>query len=279
MSNSYLNDLTDKERAQLQKTLNYWGEDRLAKAQAKLTEKTRKQIDTRLRKYYKLSAKAAIKDFEDTLDKVLNTVADGVKPTPADLYKLDKYWQLQAQLRENLRKLGERQVTALTKQFQANYFDIYYSISLDGLNTFNTLDDAAVEQMINSIWCADGKSWSARVWENTEKLAQELNDGLITCVASGSSTRELVDILQERFNVSFGRADALVRTELAHIQTEAAKKRYEDYGIREVEVFADEDERRCPICAKLHKKRIPITAQMPIPAHPRCRCCVIPVVE
>lgn len=256
----------------------YW-EDRAAAAQTKLTEKTRKQIDTKMRKYYKDTAKSVINEFEITLDKVLNTVADGVKATPADLYKLDKYWQMQAQLRERLKKLGEKQIVALTKQFQINFFDIYYSISLEGLDTFSTIDDAAVEQMINSIWCADGKSWSARIWENTERLAQELNDGLITCVASGGTTRELAEALQDRFNVSFSRADALVRTELAHIQTQAAQKRYEDYGIQEVQVWADEDERRCPICAKLHQKRLPVSAQMPIPAHPRCRCCVIPIVE
>jgi SPP1 gp7 family putative phage head morphogenesis protein len=83
----------------------------------------------------------------------------------------------------------------------------------------------------------------------------------------------------ERFNVSFSRADALARTELAHIQTQAARQRYEDTGIEYVEIWADKDERRCEVCGKLHKKRYPVGATMPIPAHPRCRCCIVPVVE
>ena len=66
---------------------------------------------------------------------------------------------------------------------------------------------------------------------------------------------------------------------MAHIQTQAARKRYEDAGITEVEVWADKDERQCDVCAKLHKKRFPIQGAMPIPAHPRCRCTIIPVVE
>ena len=66
---------------------------------------------------------------------------------------------------------------------------------------------------------------------------------------------------------------------MAHIQTTAAQKRYEDYGIKEVEVLVDEDERTCPICSKLEGKRVPIHGVMPIPAHPNCRCCIIPVVE
>ena len=133
--------------------------------------------------------------------------------------------------------------------------------------------------MINSIWCADGKSWSNRIWTNTDRLQQALNDSLIDCVLTGKKTTELKNMLQEQFNVSYSRADSVVRTEMAHIQTQAAQKRYEDAGITEVQVWADEDERRCDICGKLHETKYLINEQMPIPAHPRCRCCIIPVVE
>lgn len=257
---------------------SYW-KDRIANSQARATEKGRKQIDTQLRKYYKKTAQKVMLDFENTYEKILKSMEDGKKPTPADLYKLDKYWQLQGQLRQELQKLGEKQISALTKRFQLNFFDVYYSFALEGAQAFNTLDIEGVNQMLNSIWCADGKSWSQRVWDNTSKLAETLNEELIHCVASGKPSGDLKKLLQERFNVSFSQADSLVRTELAHIQTQAAQKRYEDYGIQYVQVWADEDERRCPVCAKLHQKRIPITGEMPIPAHPRCRCCVIPVVE
>ena len=71
----------------------------------------------------------------------------------------------------------------------------------------------------------------------------------------------------------------LVRTELAHVQTQAAKQRYSDYGVNKVQVWADKDERRCETCGKLHEKVIPIEQTMPIPAHPRCRCCIIPYIE
>ena len=136
-----------------------------------------------------------------------------------------------------------------------------------------------IQEMINQIWCADGKSWSERIWENAERLAETLNEQLIHCVATGKKTTDLKNLLQERFGVSYSRADALVRTEIAHIQTQAAQKRYEDYGIQEVEIWADEDERRCEVCGELHRKKYPMGAQVPIPAHPRCRCCIIPVVD
>jgi SPP1 gp7 family putative phage head morphogenesis protein len=116
------------------------------------------------------------------------------------------------------------------------------------------------------------------VWQNINTLQNTLNDGLLDCVLTGKNTTQLKNILQERFNVSYSGADSIVRTEMAHIQTQAAKQRYIDAGIQEVEILADKDERQCKICGKLHKTRYPAGAQVPIPAHPRCRCCIVPVV-
>ena len=257
---------------------NYWA-DRMAATQTRLTNKSIRQTEKQMKKYYADVMERTIADFEATYNKILAAVEEGREPTPADLYKLDKYWQGQARLRKELQKLGDKQIVLLSKQFELNWFDIYYSFGELGDASFSTPDNAMVQQMINSIWVADGKSWSQRIWDNTERLAAELNEGLIHCVATGKKTTELKKILQERFGVSYGRADALVRTELAHIQTEAAKKRYEDSGIQEVEIWADADERRCEVCGELHMKRYPVGAAVPIPAHPRCRCCIVPVVE
>ena len=258
--------------------MSYW-QDRMAQAQTKLSNKSTRQVEKQLRKYYSNAMTKTLEDFEATYNKLLATVGEGRAPTPADLYKLDKYWQMQAQLRSELRKLGEKQVTALSKAFELNFFDVYYSINIEGLSAFSTIDKSLVSQLINQIWVADGKSWSQRIWENTERLAETLNEQLISCVTTGKKTSDLKKMLQERFNVSYSAADSLVRTEMAHIQTQAAKQRYTDYGIEQVEIWADPDERTCEICGELHTKKYPVGAAVPIPAHPRCRCCIVPVVE
>ena len=258
--------------------MSYW-QDRMAESQTKLTNKSIRQIEKQMKKYYSDAMKRTIADFEATYNKLMQAVGEGRAPTPADLYKRDKYWQMQGQMRRELQKLGDKQMIALSKAFEENFFEIYYSIGIPGLEAFNTIDSEMVQQLINHVWVADGKSWSQRIWENTELLASTLNDELVNCVVAGKKTTDLKNMLQDRFNVSYGRADALVRTELAHIQTQAAQKRYEDYGITEMEVWADEDERRCEVCGKLHKKRYPIGAVPPIPAHPHCRCCIVPVVD
>lgn len=257
---------------------DYWAE-RQAKAQTNLTNKGVAATEKQLKKYYSSSMKKVLGQFEKTYDKLLSSVSEGKQPTPADLYKLDKYWQMQGQLKNELQKLGDKQASLLSKQFEKQFKNIYDSIALKDSGYFGTIDNSTVQQMINQIWCADGKSWSQRIWTNTDKLQQTLNDNLIDCVLTGKKTSELKKTLQNDFQASYTRADTIVRTEMAHIQTQAAQQRYKDLGIQEVEIWADEDERRCDMCGKLHEKRYKVNEQVPIPAHPRCRCCVIPVVD
>lgn len=256
---------------------DYWAE-RQAQAQANLTKKSIKDTKKQLAKYYSKAMKSVINDFEATYNK-LSAYFGTREITPADLYNLDRYWELQGQLQTKLEKLGYKEIALYGRKFKEAFGGVYSVIALPSGKQYHTISDEVIEQMINSIWCADGKSWSSRVWTNVTRLRETLNDNLINCVLTGKRTRDLKKILQESFDIAYYRADSIVRTEMAHIQTEAAKKRYEDYGIKRVEIFADKDERQCPECGKLHGTQYFITEKVPIPAHPNCRCCVVPVIE
>lgn len=257
--------------------MSYW-QKRIEKNLLKIEGKTIKEINKQLQRYYGKASERVIRDFESTYNKLLATIEEGKEPTPADLYKLDKYWQAQAQMRKELQKLGDRQISTLSKAFEVNFFEVYYSIALPGQPLFNTIEKDAVFQLINGIWVADGKTWSQRVWDNTERLAQTLNDELINIIATGKKDSELKRVLQERFGVSYHRAETLVRTEVAHIQTEAAKQRYTDYGVEYVEVLVDPDDRTCELCKALQGKRWKTTETPPLPVHPNERCCLVPVI-
>lgn len=256
---------------------NYW-QDRIAKNQEKLSDKTIKSINYQLQKYYGRAMDRVIRDFESVYDKIMRTVEDGKEPTPADLYKLDKYWEAQATMRKELQKLGDKEIHLLSKAFETNFFEVYYGLALPGEPIFNSVDTEVVNQLINGIWVADGKQWSQRVWDNTERLAQTLNEELIHIVSTGRKDSDLKRALQERFGVSYHRAETLVRTEVAHIQTEAAKQRYKDYGIEYVEVLVDPDDRTCELCKALQGKKFKTTETPPLPVHPNERCCLVPVI-
>ncbi len=256
----------------------YW-QDRMQAAQNALTAKKRREVERQIRRYYTKLSKKVIEEYESLYNQVLLKKAAGETISPATLYQMDKYWSMQGQIRQRLRSTGAHFQSMLSKIFEIVYRDSYDAITIKGLTAFRTIDDNAVQQVLNQIWTSDGKSWSERIWKDMTLLQETLEEGLLECVATGKKTSDLKKILQDKFSVSYNRADTLVRTEMAHIQTEAAKKRYSDYGIEQVEIWADPDERTCPVCEKLHKKKYPVNALVPIPAHPRCRCCVVPVVK
>lgn len=257
---------------------NYWA-NRIARSQDAISKKNIKQIEKQLKKYYGSAMKRTIADFESVYNKVLAAQKDGKEITPAWLYQLDSYWKMQGQLKQELQKLGDKQISILSDVFETNFFEVYYSIAIPSQEAFSTISTDAARQMINQIWVADGKSFSQRIWGNTEKLVETLNEELVHCVVTGKTSTELKEILQERFNVSYNNADMIARTEIAHIQTQAAQQRYKDYGIQMVEVLVAEDERTCPICAKHEGEKYYINDKMPVPFHPRCRCAIIPVIE
>lgn len=268
---------TPAERKRFEANKEWWKE-RKAQEQETLNNKGIKKTEQQLKYYYQDTMFRVIEDFSNVYLKVITNIAEGKTATPADLYKLDAYWKMQAQLAAELEKLGDQQVKWISKNFVEHYQNAYKA-ALPAGSAFSQISTETAYQMINSIWCADGKTWSDRVWNNTSKLRQELNKGLIDCVITGKPTSVLKKDLMEKFGVSFTRADSIVRTEYAHIQTQAAQQRYKDAGVKQVEVWADPDERTCDICGKLHQQKFPVNGQMPLPAHPRCRCRIIPVIE
>lgn len=263
---------------------SYWF-NRVAKAQNAISDKTIADIEKQLKTYYIRAMKKVIKEFESVYDKILNTVEDGKEITPADLYKLDTYWSMQAQLKAEMQKLGDKEIELLSKAFEKEYYHVYLAAlpTITPTAQFKSIAAETAKQVVNHVWLSDGKNFSQRVWKNTKRLTETLNEELIHCIAIGKPTSELKGLLQERFNVSYNNADMLVKTEVAHIQTQAAKDRYKDAGLKYYQFYADPDERTCSECAHLHNKKFLYSEMIPgvnaPPMHPRDRCCIVPIVE
>jgi SPP1 gp7 family putative phage head morphogenesis protein len=73
---------------------------------------------------------------------------------------------------------------------------------------------------------------------------------------------------------------------MAHIQTQAAKQRYQDYGLTEYEILGNDDD-SCGggkvDCHELNGKKFKysemVVGKNAPPFHPNCKCCIVPVVE
>ena len=256
----------------------YWN-DRQQASLRKITNKSQKEIDKKLKSYYRQLSRQIIGEYENLYNELLVKQANGEEISPATLYNMEKYYSMNAQIRKSLTRRGNHMIAMMSKIFEIVYKDSYNAINIKGLKAFSTMDEAAIQQVLNSIWCSDGLSWSKRIWNNMALLQQTLEEGLVESIVTGKKPTQLKQILQERFNVSYSRANTLVRTETAWIQNQACIARYKDYGVSQVQWWTDPDERTCKVCGKLHKNIYPIGANIPCPAHPRCRCTIIPVVD
>lgn len=264
----------------------YWAK-RQQKAQAAIADKTIAQTEKQLGRYYADAMKKVIADFEATYDKVLAARKNEEQVTPADLYKLDRYWQMQSQLKRELQKLGEHEIALLSDAFEEEWHEVYEATALPSDAAFATVSTQGARAMVDNVWLNDGKSFSQRIWGNTEKLAATLNEELLHCIVTGKKTTELREKLQHRFAVSRNQANTLIRTEAAHIQIEASKQRYQDYGLDKYEFHADTDERTCThgsdSCKELDGRVFLLADMKPgvnaPPMHPNCRCAVLPVID
>jgi SPP1 gp7 family putative phage head morphogenesis protein len=112
------------------------------------------------------------------------------------------------------------------------------------------------------------------ITDETEKvIRREITDGVARGEGIGKLSVRLRDSVD---NIGITRARTMARTETIYAFNTAAKNRYEQYGIRKVEwLTAPVD--ACPICAPLNGNTYPINSAPDIPAHPNCRCVLLPV--
>ena len=174
----------------------YW-QDRMQAAQNALTAKKRREVERQLKRYYSKLSKKVIEEYENLYNQVLLKKAAGETISPATLYQMDKYWSMQGQLRQRLQSMGEYFQSTLGKIFEIVYKSSYNAININGLDALRTLDEGAMEQVLNQIWTSDGKSCSQRIWNDMTLLQETLEEGLLEAVTTGKKTSDLKKLLQQ----------------------------------------------------------------------------------
>lgn len=124
-------------------------------------------------------------------------------------------------------------------------------------------------------------TFSDRIWMYQGMLKSELDKLLQTGLIQGQNPRVLARHLKERFGVSQYNAERLMRTEMARVQTESAKRSMEENGFDQYEFMAEGD--ACPICLSINGKHYKVKDMLPgtnaAPMHPNCRCAVTPYMD
>lgn len=144
--------------------MTYWQKRNLDEVD-KLYNSSKIQIERQMKIYYQTALKQTQKDFEAVLDKYLKLQAQGETITPNTLYTLNRYWELQNELKIRLEKLGDKQVYLLTSQFEKNYSNTFHSINIPNKERLSVHTRDA-QDVVNTVWCADGKHFSTRIWDD-----------------------------------------------------------------------------------------------------------------
>lgn len=147
---------------------------------------------------------------------------------------------------------------------------------------FYAADSEMVKSFVDKAWC-NGTNFSARIWEDTQKLAQYLSTDVAQGFVRGDSYIRLVKQLRQRFT-RVNRRDAyrLIYTEGTYVMAEASiqpfLEDFTDYRLSPVM-----DGRTCPICRGLREQVFEMKDRQPgvnfPPLHPWCRCTWEPVVD
>lgn len=106
-------------------------------------------------------------------------------------------------------------------------------------------------------------------------LTRSLTEGL----EAGEGARTLAERIGGDMAMPLQRAELIARTETMRAYNDTAVAQYVRHDIERVEWLATKDARTCPTCGMLHGRRWPIEQAPPCPAHPRCRCVLLPVVS
>lgn len=167
--------------------------------------------------------------------------------------------------------LQPRMIDAYSTSFYQTHYTIQKGTGL--AYDFNKLSNPAVKAAIATDW--KGSNYSKRIWKNTDKLANDLEEILTRGLLSGISGKKMATELNKRMQSGRYEADRLIRTEVNYVAGQARLKAYGDTELKKYIYIATLDLRTSAVCRKLDKtihlvKDAEVGVNFP-PMHPNCR--------
>jgi SPP1 gp7 family putative phage head morphogenesis protein len=104
-----------------------------------------------------------------------------------------------------------------------------------------------------------GKSYSQRIWGNTDKLAARLKELFTTQQMSGMSERDMAKALSDEFGSGMANAKRLIRTEANYFHNTTKVAGWKQRGIKEFQIVAVLDNRTSQICRHADGKVYPVS--------------------
>ena len=202
---------------------------------------------------------------------------------------IERLEALKMEIKAEIDLLSKTMENNLDKHLRSIYRDTYYRSAysiqkgLDKFSNIEKLNPELLESLVYKPWTKDNTNWSKRIWGNDSKLVNTLHTNLTQNIITGKPLKDIIDTIEERFNVERNIATRLIMTESAAYHSRAKERCMKDLGCEKYEVIATLDDRTSPICRSMDSKvfdmkdyQVGITAP---PFHSNCRTVTAPYYD
>ena len=222
---------------------------------------------------------------QSEIEKILHHV--GGEDSLAYEYRMKRLAALLKNTEQKMKELYGINVEDTTKFLRSIIPEAYYHTIFDIAQgtgeepMFSAVNTKLIDSIVKEPW--SGQNYSKRIWNNTNKLADEVREVLTEAAQSGESISKTSKKLADAFNTSQYNAERLIRTETTYACNQAEIAGYKELDIDKYRFVATLDTRTSPICQMLDGKVFPTDkaqAGKNLPSmHPNCRSTTIPEFE
>lgn len=201
-------------------------------------------------------------------------------------FHISKFEALKIQMRQSLEELFAKQHKTVSSTMSDVYKSGYYHTAYELQKGFHigwdiaAINQPQVDRVLSKPWAVDGKNFSERIWDNKEKLINEVYNELSRNIITGADPQKAIDAIAKKMNTSKSNAGRLVMTEEAYFSSAAQKDCFKDLDVEEYEIVATLDSHTSDVCRSLDGKifstkdyQAGVTAP---PFHVRCRSVTAP---
>ena len=193
---------------------------------------------------------------------------------------------LKMQLRPKAEELASVKRKAPEDAASLAYTESYYHTAFEFQKqlgygwTMQALDETALKKVLSKPWTADGKTFTARCWEDKAKLVETVNRELTRMIATGAAPDKAIERIAKIFNTSKTTAGKLVMTESAFFASTAQRDSFSELGVEKYKIVGTLDGYTCDVCGDMDSQVFDMKDFAPgstaPPFHPWCRCATCP---
>lgn len=225
------------------------------------------------------------------IESELNVVLSRIEAARAAGVEVTQAWLYQAERLAGLREVVAQQVEALAAQLGvelprsiADAATLGAAHGADLLATLTAQWDSpnlrAVRALIDTTTAP--RSPLARLLRDfaggSSDVARQVANTLVAGIVVGQNPRRIARLVRQQYaGASLARATTIARTEVLRAYREAQRTSYSERGVDEWVWISARNARTCPACWAKHGTRYPTSERLP--AHPNCRCRLLPAVD